>query len=388
LTFSKVGAERRRYSAMRVVWAALGLALVGVTGVVTGRPHAAHPVGTPSSGDLFFTTYQPPTVQRATYSYVHGSLHLSAPRVVASLPGADGAVFGSDGRLLVGGTDSGTVEAVDVATGAVHPVAVGAPAAFMLAADSTGRTLYTSGLPGQLATLPLDPLGPGRAVAITGDDVRISGVAFAPDGTALYTSSGPDGRGDVGVLDVAHGHTTRLLTNVPAAHGIIYDPYSDSFLTDGGDEVLQLPAHDPRHIASELTVPGARLDQGTVDGHGRVFLASNDGRMVFVDYAATHRVGDLSNRTFVQPLVANLDDVAPLVGPGAPPVPATTPWWGTAGMGALVGAFALLLWPALRPLRAWRARRRQSLPRWDVRRQGGSVDEPRPRTTRPLVRSR
>ena len=372
---------------MRLVWAALGLAAVGVAGMVTGQPHAARPVGTPSSGDLFFTTYQPATVQRAGYTYVHGALHLSTPVLVARLPGADGAVFSPDGQLLIGGTDSGTVQAVDVTTGAVRPVPVGAPASFMLATDPAGTTLFTSGLPGQLAPVPLNPLGPGRRVPITGDDLSISGVAFAPGGTALYTSSGPDGQGNIGLLDLAHGRTTRLLTHVAAAHGIIYDPFTDSFLTDGGDEVLQLPAHDPGHIASELTVPGTRLDQGTVDGHGRVFLASNDGRMVFVDYSSTRRVGDLSNRTVVEPLVANLDDVAPLVGPGAPPAPATTPWWGTAGLGALVGAFALLVWPALRLVRRRRARRRDVLPRWDVRRQG-AADENRTRRSRPLVRSR
>lgn len=383
-----MGAARRRYSPVRAAWAALGLAVVGVAGMVTGQPHAARPVGTPSSGDLFFTTYQPATVQRAGYTYVRGALHLSVPRVVARLPGADGAVFSPDGHLLVGGTDSGTVQVVDVASGAVSPVPVGAPASFMLATDASGRTLYTSGLPGQLATVPLNPLGPGRRVPITGDDVSLTGVAFAPGGTALYTSSGPDGRGNIGLLDLAHGRTTRLLTRVAAAHGIIYDPFTDSFLTDGGDEVLQLPARDPGHIASELTVPGTRLDQGTVDGHGRVFLASNDGRMVFVDYSSTRRVGDLSNRTVVQPLVANLDDVAPLVGPGAPPAPATTPWWGTAGLGALAGALILVLWPAFSAVRAVRARRRQSLPKWDVRRQAGAADGVRPGRTRPLVRSR
>jgi WD40 repeat protein len=370
------------------VWVALGLAVVGVTGVVTGHPHPARPVGTPTSGDLFFTTYQPATVQRATYSYVRGNLHLSPPRLVARLPGADGAVFSPDGHLLVGGGDSGTVQSVDVTTGAVRSVPVGAPASFMLATDASGATLYTSGLPGQLATVPLSPLGAGRRVPITGDDLTITGVAFAPDGTALYTSSGPDGRGNVGLLDLARGRTARLLSNVAAAHGIIYDPFTDSFLTDGGDEVLQLPARDPRHIASELTVPGTRLDQGTVDGHGRVFLASNDGRMVLVDYSSTRRVGDLSNRTVVQPLVTDLDDVAPLVGPGAPPAPATTPWWGTAGVGALVGAFLLWLWPAVRRIRAWRASRRLALPKWDVRRQGAGSGGPRLRSGRPLARSR
>lgn len=379
----KVGEDGRRYSAVRVVWAAVVLAVVGIFGVATGQPRPARPAGTPSSGDLFFTTYQPATVQRAAYSYVRGTLHVSTPQVVSRLTGADGAVFSPDGSLLVGGTDSGTVQAVDVASGAVSHVPIGAPAAFMLATDATGHTLYTSGLPGQLAALPLAPLRPGHAISLSGDDLKITGVAFAPDGEALYTSSGPDGKGDVGLLDLAHGRTVRLLAGVPAAHGIMYDPYTDSFLTDGGGEVLQLPARDPSHVASELTVPGTRLDQGAVDGHGRVFLASNDGRLVFVDYSATRRVGDLSNRTVVLPLVADLDDVAPLVGPGARPVPGTSPWWGAAGVACLAGAGLLAVFAASRPLRRWRARRRSALPKWDVRRQ---PEPPPSRSPRPARR--
>ena len=370
---------------MRTVWAALGLAVVGILGLVTGQPRPAQAVHAPTSGDLYFTTYQPATVQRASYSYLHGDLRITAPQVVARLGGADGAVFSPDGQLLVGGTDSGVVEAVDVSTGAVQRISIGAPAAFMLATDSAGRTLYTSGLPGQLAEVPLAPLGPGRAVPITGDDLQITGVAFAPNGTVLYTDSGPDGLGDIGILDLAHGRTHRLFTKVAAAHGIMYDPFTNSFLTDGGDEVLQLPAGNPGKVVSELTVPGTRLDQGTVDGHGRVFLASNDGRMVFVDYAATRRVGELSNREVIRPLVANLDDVAPLVGPGAPPLPATAPWWGQAGAFALVGAGLLGLLAAARPVLGWRARRRQALPKWDVRRQ---ADPPARSPRRTLVRSR
>lgn len=370
---------------MRLVWAWVGLVVLGVAGVASGQPRAAHPAPVTTSGQLFFTTFDPATVQRVDYTDGTGGLRLSAPGVVARLGGADGAVFSPDGSLLVGGTDSGTVQAVDVTTGAVRRVATGAPAAFMLATDRTGRTLYTAGLPGQLAEIPLAPLGPGRAVTLTGPDTRVTGVAFAPNGRVLYTSSGPDGRGDIGLLDLAHGRTERLLAGVPAAHGVIYDPYSDSFLTDGGDEVLQLPASDPGHIVSELTVPGTRLDQGAVDGHGRAFLASNDGRLVFVDYSRTRRVGDLSNQSVVRPLVANLDDVAPLVGPGARPLPATAPWWGEAGVLVLVGAGLLGVAGGARRLLAWRRRRSRALPKWDVRRK---AEPPPPGPSRPLVRSR
>ena len=58
---------------------------------------------------------------------------------------------------------------------------------------------------------------------------------------------------------------------------------------------------------------GWRLDQGTVDGHGHLFVASNTGHIIFVDYAAN------PNRRITDNVLAHmqwidnfLDDLAPL----------------------------------------------------------------------------
>ena len=58
---------------------------------------------------------------------------------------------------------------------------------------------------------------------------------------------------------------------------------------------------------------GWRLDQGTVDGHGHLFVASNTGHVIFVDYAANpDRVIDNNILVHMQWIDNFLDDLAPL----------------------------------------------------------------------------
>jgi hypothetical protein len=69
------------------------------------------------------------------------------------------------------------------------------------------------------------------------------------------------------------------------------------------------------------------LDQGTSDGEGHLFIASNTGHMLFVDMTISRRVG---NPDFVDApfLDAFIDDIAPDCGLGSPPTcPQTKSWW-------------------------------------------------------------
>ena len=349
------------------------LVAVGIVGLAVGsRPAFRQPPNVAASaGQLFLTTYNPPTVQRVDFSYAGGRLTMNGRTVLARLPGADGIAWSADGRLLVGGQATGLVEAVDPQSGAVARVSAGVANAFMVTLTPDGRQVYTSGLPGPLAQVPAAPLGAGHHMSLSGADTQVSDEAFAPNGPTLYTRSPPGGEGSIGILDPARGTTTQLFADAPAAHGIVYDPYTDSFLTMGGHTVYQLPARSPGTIESILSVPGVtQLDQGAVDGRGHAFLASNDGKIVFLDYAASKRVGDLSDKVVTRPLVANLDDFAPLIGPGARPIATGSARWKSAGEGALVLAALLALIVAARL--ALRARPRgggDDRPRWDMRRQ-------------------
>jgi len=345
------------------------LAVLGLAGIVIGAGPAFKSTTTvgAASGDLYFTTYKPGTVDKVSYSLNRGALSLSPVTVVTQLPGADGIVFASDGRLLVG-AGNGTVFAVDPSSGEATSVKAGT-GAFMLALSPDGKTLYTGGLPGPLSAIVLAPLGPGHLTVLSGDDARISGLAFGPDGRALYTSSDPGGRGDIGIVNLRTGLTRRLFQNVPGAHGVVYDPYTDTYILSGGSTVQQLSAVDPSQVVSQTTLPITSIDQGAVDGHGHALMASNGGSLIYIDYSATKRVGDLADHVSIKHLATHLDDVAPLIGPGARPTPTLAHLWTDGGVGALVLAGLAGAGYAVTVRRRRRPTLARRLPRWDVRRQ-------------------
>ncbi len=359
----------------RARWAAGGVAAVilAVAGAATIASAGADTVipstAASAAGTLYFTTYLPPTIDEVGFSYRQGVLHLSTPQQIARPPGADGVLFDTTGRLIVGGQDTGKVFVVDPSTGGVVGIPAGIPGSFHLALSPDGHILYTAGEPGALAAIPLDPVQAGRPVPLHGANTSVTQLAFGPGGQVVYTSSAPNGRGDIGLVNLATGATQQLFHDVAAAHGIVYDPWSRSYLVCGGDELIQLPASDPRRVVSELVEPGDQFDQAAVTGHGQVLVASNTGTLVFDDYSTTGRVGNLANRVIQEHLAHNLDDVAPLIGPGARPVATSARTRRLAGGGALVAAILLAgglaaSWERQRRRRRPRQRR---LPRWDRR---------------------
>jgi PEP-CTERM motif-containing protein len=65
---------------------------------------------------------------------------------------------------------------------------------------------------------------------------------------------------------------------------------------------------------------GVTFDQGTANGLGHIFAATNQGLLEFMDISGSGLVGSphFSTAPF---LAAALDDVAPLVGGGSAPPP-------------------------------------------------------------------
>ncbi len=129
-----------------------------------------------------------------------------------------------------------------------------------------------------------------------------------------------------------------LIDSLEGAHGGTYDPYSNTIFVFGGAKIVQIKPqrkngkmtasivgtidmHDYFFDDSyeNLTEPrtndhvGWRLDQGTVDGHGHLFVASNTGHMVFVDYTSNSQKYITDNiLVHVQWIDNWLDDLAPL----------------------------------------------------------------------------
>lgn len=351
------------------------LGLGGIVALAGAGPDSAVPQGSATaSGRLYFTTFHPPTVDAVDFSYRAKRLRLSKPSVVAHLPGADGVLFGPDGHLLVGGVHTGNVFSIDPTSGAVTAMPAGIPASMHLTLSPDGRTLYTSGEPGRLVALPLSPPGPGRVIRLHGATTQITALAFGPHGQVLYTDSNPLGRGSIGLVNLATGLTRRLFANVVGAHGIVYDPWTDAYLVVGGDVALQLAASDPHRIESEVVLRNNRFDQAAVTGRGQVLIASNLGKIVLIDYSKSGRIGDVANTVDQVHLAHFLDDVAPLIGPGARPVPTSAhlrrlAGGGAIGMSALLAGASGVVWERRRKRRRRLERpRARPLPRWDRRR--------------------
>jgi hypothetical protein len=185
----------------------------------------------------------------------------------------------------------------------------------MVAPDGT---IYTSGEPGNPSSFNSTLSGPGAAHSIVGSEAGVGITDISWSGSdplhAFYTSSAETGNGNFGRLDLTNSaafSTTRLLTSLPAAHGMLFDPFTQDLLLFGAGHVTQIdPAH-PSAVLSDLNLSGQgfNFNDGTVDGRGHLFVASNDGRMLFVDMSSTGLVGSAGNFVTSPFLGAGLDSL-------------------------------------------------------------------------------
>jgi len=209
-----------------------------------------------------------------------------------------------DGRVLIAGgsqynesgrfTSLGSAELYDPVTGTFTTVTPNVNA-FHLAVDPGKQVVWASGIPGNLASLPINPFGgAGTVLTLSGSNTQITSLAFTPGGTVFYTAAGAGGMGNFGTINLTTGVTTALL-NLPAAHGMVFDPFSGDLILGGSDHITQINPLNPAVVLSDLTVPGNTFDQGAVDGLGHIFWADNGGKFFFEDYTTTGLVGNANN---------------------------------------------------------------------------------------------
>lgn len=322
--------------------AVLGCSLVAAALVV-----APGAVANPTDGTMYYTTFTDVAgvgvtgaggvfqVWRVGYSYTgngtagNGTFTLSNNTGLANTNGADGILFLPNGNLAVGG--QGTFVHEVTTSGAILGSMVanaGGGGAFHLSLDPNGSTLYAAGIPGDVGALAVAGGSPALTTPgvfhdVVGSVGALTSMAFVPGRGWYYTSSGPGGVGSFGTVAGVGGPgnytTTQLFGAVPAAHGMVYDPFTGDLILMGDGQVSQ---YDPTTNTFVSTrVVGLTFDQGTVDGQGHLFAATNNGFLEFVDYSNTGLIGDANNFASLPFLNTNLDDVAPLAGPGAPTVP-------------------------------------------------------------------
>jgi hypothetical protein len=187
--------------------------------------------------------------------------------------------------------------------------------------------VYASGIPGLLSEVPI-----GGAFGAAGTPIPVLGgsgagvvttIIFTTTGKNYYTLSGSGGFGEFGEIVIVPGTSatlTPLFSGVPAAHGGEFDPLTGNIFLFGSNQIQQVTGvGGVAALGPVLTFPGMIFDQGTVDGFGHLFAASNTGDLLFVDYSATGLLTGAGTYTDIDFLAASLDDIAPLVGPGSDP---------------------------------------------------------------------
>jgi len=306
-----------------------------------------------TSGTLFFTTYSAPasdiqgTLNKMTYSFTGNSLALGAPELLHSFgsEGVDAMALLPDTTILIGGKD-GSVHNVRANGSLVGNFTTGGAEGFHISFSPNGKNAYTAGLPGQLSRIPIGPTSNGTGLTLTGDDTQITSIAFVNNNndTAFYTSSSARGDGNFGIIDLNTLKTTRKLSNLPAAHGLVFDQFSQTLILAGANHITQIFPGAPDQIVSDFQINlgdntgSDRFDQLVTDGSGRLFATVNDGTMLFMNYNFSQRVGAPGNfvaTQFVAPFLTGVGLVPKFSEPpSGVPLPAAV-WSGMSLIGGM-----------------------------------------------------
>ena len=276
--------------------------------------------------DLFYTTFSGANrVFKVNLSYDGVStVTLGASTALASGIGADGITGNPNdsGSLLVGGQTT-QIHRVSTSGGGVLQTSGTNFASFHLEVESA-TTMYSSGIPGSLDRIALNgdgSIGAATAMTLVGSNTSVTQIITTPTGS-YYTTSGSGGNGTFGTIAFAGttATTSSLVTNLPAAHGGTYDPFTNTIILFGDSHITQLSLAGIILADIDFTGQGLNFDQGTVDGAGHLFAASNSGHLTFIDYSSSGGLingpGNFLNTQF---LAQFLDDIAPLVGAGGTP---------------------------------------------------------------------
>lgn len=308
----------------------LAFAMAGLTsGLVTGA-------GTAVTQTTFYTTFAGGQNVWSVTAQYDGLVTFLLPgdTNVSSTPGADGIVLNPNNKFLLIGGQGNAVYQVNPAGGAFTSANPGGINAFHLAVDPNKNVVWASGIPGTLSSVPINPFGaagtPHTIHDATGAVVDITSLAFVPDPSGsyegaydvYYTSSTAAGTGTYGVIDLNTFMVTAIINGLPAAHGIVYDPFSGDLILGGSDHITQIEPGTSTIVGDQI-FNGNVFDQGAVDGKGHIYWASNLGQYFFMDYSST---GNINTNGFVYDkfFKGSMDDIAPLIGAGGTtPEPAT-----------------------------------------------------------------
>ncbi len=254
---------------------------------------------------------------------------------------------------------------------------------FHLMMNPDNTVLWSAGIPGNLILYETDSttsdrLSKIRRVNVYGSVSNITTLLWDNSGQAFYTRSSNLGtisrnsnsNAQFGIItDTTCSVNTRpcpakyitglktktLIDSLKGAHGASFDEYSNTILLFGDSHIVQIDPKTRKVIADvdlrkylfyddKMTgsfsanwaetkgyaISGTNeirwlLDQGTADHKGHIFVASNSGHLIFLDYTSNpNKLIDNNILLHVQWIDNYLDDLAPIAGAGSNRHSATT----------------------------------------------------------------
>ena len=311
--------------------------LYGTTALACGF-YAADAYADPVSADLFYTTFGGgQNVWEVTATLNGSSLTFNNNHNIASTAGADGLLFLPDGNLAIAGQNANNpaqVHEITTAGGAVASANTTANSNgsyhLALSSNAPNATLYTvcnTNCGSNLTAFTLAAGGlsaNGTRITVSGGpgSTQVVGLVFDPANSTWYYGTATDNNtsGDFGTV-IFSGTTatlTRLLSGVPA-HGLTYDPFTTDIIFSSGNQIDQYRPGTGIVSTRTVATSGDEFDQSAADGHGHLFVASNNGNLVAIDYDASGLIGTGAiGESF---LASTLDDISPLSGSGGRTVP-------------------------------------------------------------------
>lgn len=249
-------------------------------------------------------------------------------------------------------------------------------ATYHLMVNPDNSVLWSAGIPGNLVSYAIDStadkrLEQIRQVKISGSISNITTIVWDSSGQAFYTRSSNLGtiskysssNAQFGIIvdttcavnenpcqakNITGLKTKTLIDSLKGAHGASYDEYSNTILLFGDSHIVQIDPSTRKVVADvdlrkymfpdslmtgSYSSNGAEtngyaiknsteirwlLDQGTADHKGHIFVASNSGHLIFLDYTSNvNKRIDNNILIHVQWIDNYLDDLAPIAGAGS-----------------------------------------------------------------------
>jgi len=269
--------------------------------------------GTPSSGTVYIgASSGAHNVYKVTYQYDGIGTMTATATVLTTLPTAADAAIVPGGAIVVAGQGS-NVYNVDPVDGSHTTVGSGANGN-VVSLDPSGASVWIGWTDSSPSQVPLNPFGNGTLHTVSGNDSKITQLAFTP-GNGVFYSNGGLGVGNFGSIDMSTFTTTRLLASTYAT-GLHYDAFSRSL-------ILAALGHATQFDPAAPTVPLSSRDDSAAgenylslrpDGVGHLFGTRSGGsggnpaggRLVLIDYSASGLIGDASTIVVSAPIVDGL----------------------------------------------------------------------------------